>query len=156
MKVKLVWIGRSKDRSFADLVDQYRKRLGHYCSLEIAELKELKAGRLSPGELMKKEAELLLGQVADQDLMVLLDERGRQVTSVELSQWLQAKMNIATPRVTLLIGGAWGVAPNVRQRADWVWSLSKLTLTHDMARVFLIEQIYRGFTILRGEKYHNE
>ncbi|WP_417744882.1 23S rRNA (pseudouridine(1915)-N(3))-methyltransferase RlmH [Rosistilla oblonga] len=156
MKIKLVWIGRSKDKNFADLIDQYRKRLSHYCSLEIAELKELKPGRLSAAELMKKEAELLLRQVADQDLMVLMDERGRQWTSMELSQWLQAKMNIATPRMTLVIGGAWGVDAKVSQRADRIWSLSKLTLTHDMARVFLIEQIYRGFTILRGEKYHNE
>ncbi|QDV69685.1 Ribosomal RNA large subunit methyltransferase H [Rosistilla carotiformis] len=156
MKIKLVWIGRSKDKNFADLIDQYRKRLSHYCALEISELKELKAGRLSAGELMKKEADLLLRQVADQDLMVLMDERGRQLSSVELSEWIQAKMNIATPRMTLVIGGAWGVDPKVNERADWIWSLSKLTLTHDMARVFLIEQIYRAFTILRGEKYHNE
>ena len=111
---------------------------------------------MSASEAMKREADVFMKHVQATDWLVLLDERGVQHTSVELSQMLQTKMNAALPRLVFLIGGAWGIDPTVRQRANAVWSLSKLTFTHDMARIVAIEQIYRALTILRGEKYHNE
>lgn len=155
MKIKFLWIGRSKDANFCDLIDLYSKRLRHYCTHEIHECKETK-GRLESDDLKRREAEVLLRQVDPQDHLVLLDERGKQYTSVELSDFFQAQMNQARPRLVFAIGGAFGVDASVTKRADFVWSLSKLTLTHDMARVFLMEQTYRAFTILRGERYHNE
>lgn len=138
-----------------ELVADYHGRLGHYCSISIEQAREVKFGRRGPEELKKLESDVLLSHVEDRDFLVLLDESGKQRTSVEMSEFLQQRMNGATSRIVFLIGGAFGVAESVRQRADFIWSLSKLTLTHDMARLVLIEQIYRSHTILRGEKYHN-
>ena len=156
LKTKLLWIGRSKDRRFIDLIAEYRKRLAHYCAIEIEELREVKSGRRSADELKKLEGDELLRHLDDRDFVVLLDERGSQHTSMGLSRFLQTRMNAATPRSVFVIGGAFGVSEAVTHRADFIWSLSELTLTHDMSRIVLIEQIYRAHTILRGEKYHNE
>ena len=138
----------------ATAVDTYRERLSHYCSIEVTQLKDQK-GSSDPKLLMKREAEKFLAAIERQDYVVLLDEGGRQMSSIGVSELLQSHQNRSTPRLVFAVGGAYGFDESMRQRADFIWSLSQLTLTHDMARVLVMEQIYRGFTILRGEKYHN-
>lgn len=156
MKHKLLWIGKSsKQKSYDDLTQMYLDRLKHYARTEVINIKEQKPGKITVDQLKEQEAQAILSKVEPNDFLILLDERGKQFTSVGLSQYMQRLMNKSIPSVTFAIGGAYGVDTSVLQRADYIWSLSELTLTHDMARVLMIEQIYRAHTILRGEKYHN-
>lgn len=156
MLITFLWLGKSKYSSYEQLVDLYSTRNKHYTRHEIISIKEPKGKFTNPEDLKQKEAELLLSKINTADYVVLLDERGKQLSSIELSEFLQKRMNVSCPRLVLIIGGAYGVHTTVMERADFIWSLSKLTLTHDMARVLLIEQVYRAYTILKGEKYHNE
>ena len=151
-----LWIGKSKYIWYQELINLYGDRLKHYTRHEVISLKELRAKNLSIDELKQKEADLFLSKINDSDYVVLLDERGKQMKSIELSLFLQKRMNVSTARIIYIIGGAYGVDPSLLDRADYIWSLSQLTLTHDMARILLLEQVYRGYTIIRGEKYHNE
>lgn len=155
MKLKLLWIGRAKHAACDELIQQYGKRLKHYCDYEIVELKDVKQTQLPPVQIKQKQAELILRHIGQQDFVVLLDERGKQRSSQQLADDLQQKMNQGLAQMVLVIGGAWGVDNAIRDRASFIWSLSQLTFTHDMARVLLVEQLYRAMTILRGEKYHN-
>jgi len=156
MKVHFMWLGKSKQKSYQQLVDLYKDRLKHYCSVSIQELKEVKQKGLTVDQFKDKEAHLIIDQLKSSDYVVLMDERGKHMTSVQLSKWIQHKMNISISRCVFIIAGAYGAAPKLMDRADYKFSLSHLTLTHDMARILMMEQIYRGHTILRGEKYHNE
>ena len=156
MKIQFIWIGKSKDKEFTTLIDKYYKRLKHYTPAEIKTLKEVKNKGRNIDELKKQEAQLILNQIKSNDFLVLLDERGKQKTSIELSEWIQHKLNISISRLVFVIGGAYGAHELLKERADHTLSLSHLTLTHDMARIFIIEQVYRAFTILRGEQYHNQ
>ena len=156
MKIQFIWIGKSKDKEFTTLIEKYFKRLKYYSSAQITMLKEVKSKGRNVEELKKQEALLILDQVKSSDYLVLLDERGKHKTSVELSEWIQHKLNISTSKLIIVIGGAYGAHRTLKDRADFTLSLSHLTLTHDMARIFIVEQVYRAFTILRGEKYHNE
>ena len=156
MKVHFLWTGKSKQKSYQQLVDLYKDRLKHYCTVSLQELKEVKQKGLSKDQFKDKEADLFIDQLQNLDYVVLLDERGKQMSSMQLSQWIQHKMNISVNRCVFIIAGAFGAAPKLMDRSDYKFSLSHLTLTHDMARILLMEQVYRGHTILRGEKYHNE
>ncbi|MEL6123667.1 MAG: 23S rRNA (pseudouridine(1915)-N(3))-methyltransferase RlmH [Bacteroidota bacterium] len=152
----MIWIGKSKQKAYQHLIDLYLKRLQHYAKVSIAELTELKQHGMPRDQFMAKEADLILSKIRTGDHIVLLDERGDQKTSVQLSSWLQQLMNRSTQRLVLIIGGAYGVHETLKIRSKETLSLSKMTLTHDMARVFILEQLYRAWTIIRGEKYHNE
>ena len=155
MKIKFLWIGKSKDEHIKKLIDIYSNRLGHYCPVKIQVLKEPKSRSKNKEELKKAEGELLLSKLEKGDYVVLLDERGKHLTSIQLSEWVQHKRNISINQIVFIIGGAYGAHSMVETRSDFTLSLSHLTLTHDMARIFIIEQVYRAHTILKGEKYHN-
>lgn len=156
MKIKFLWLGKSKEKSYITLIKEYCKRLNHYCRNSLVELKEVPAGKLSIEEQKAKEALQFLKELAPSDYLVLLDERGKHLTSMEMANWLQHKMNISLPQVVFLIAGPYGAHQSLKDRADYTLSLSHMTLTHDMARILILEQVYRGHSILRGEKYHNE
>lgn len=156
MKIKFIWLGKSKQKEFISLIEEYIKRLSHYTSCQVQQIKEPKGKRKNVDEIKKSEAQELLSAISNTAYVVLLDERGKHMTSVELSQWLQHKLNISINEVIFVIAGAYGAHQILKERADFTFSLSHLTLTHDMARIFVIEQVYRGFTILKGEKYHNQ
>ncbi len=108
------------------------------------------------GHNAKEESEKILGACSEKDFVVLLDERGKELSSIELSQFVEKRLNEATQRLVFIIGGAYGVDESVQSRANFTWSLSKLIFPHELVRVILAEQIYRAFSILRGEKYHHE
>ncbi|MCL4120744.1 UNVERIFIED_CONTAM: hypothetical protein GTU68_025552 [Idotea baltica] len=156
MKVKFLWLGKSKDKAFISLIKEYQKRLKHYCRSSLTEMKESKHGKLAIEDQKAAETKQFLKELSPQDYVVLLDERGKHHTSVEFSDWLQNKMNISLSQIVFIIAGPYGASQELKDRADHIMSLSHMTLTHDMARILIMEQVYRGFTILRGEKYHNE
>ncbi|MFT4565935.1 MAG: 23S rRNA (pseudouridine1915-N3)-methyltransferase [Saprospiraceae bacterium] len=156
MKIKFLWLGKSKDKAFISLIKEYQKRLKYYCRSSLTELKETNYGKLSIEEQKTAEAKQFLKDLSPQDYLVLLDERGKHHGSIEFSDWIQHKMNISLPQIVFVIAGPYGASQELKDRADHKMSLSHMTLTHDMARILIMEQVYRGFTILRGEKYHNE
>ncbi len=155
MKLRLICVGKLNDWQRVAAAD-YSERLQHYVGFECVELKEEKGGRKdSPAVLLKREGERLLARVGDAERVMVLDERGRQFDSEGLATLLEEEMLHGGRDWCLLIGGAYGVDPEVRKRADLCLSLSKMTFTHQMARIFLLEQLYRSATIIRREPYHN-
>lgn len=156
MKIKFLWIGKSKNNHFNKIFNEYTTRLHHYVKNEIVELRDIKISTKEKELHKKREADLILSKFESSDYVILLDERGKHFTSVEYSKWIQHKMNISISSLVFVIAGAYGAHENLKQRADYQLALSQMTLTHDMARIFILEQTYRAFTIQRGEKYHNE
>jgi 23S rRNA (pseudouridine1915-N3)-methyltransferase len=152
MKLRIVAVGRDRSGLFAPAVDEYAKRLSRYAKFELVEVSEAKRHAGTP-RAKDEEGESLLARIGPSERVVLLDERGKEPTSVELAQrlagWLQRGQDVA-----FVIGGSDGHAEPIRARAQETLSLSRLTLAHRLARVVLAEQLYRAFTILRGEPYH--
>lgn len=152
----LFLVGETDDAELSGAIDRYVSRLKHYCSLEIEVLKTPKQfKKLGQNELKSAEGKLILESLTVQDYLVLLDERGTEFTSIAFSEKLQKWLNGGHRRIVFLIGGAFGFSDDVYQRADFKLGLSKMTLTHQMVRLFFTEQLYRGFTILKNEKYHH-
>ena len=157
MKVEFWLIGKTAFAYLEEGMAIYEKRLGHYLPYATVILPDAKnAGNLPPDQLKQKEGELVISRLKKEDLLVLLDERGSQMTSVEFSSFIEQKLQLSSKRMVFLVGGAWGFSEEVYQRADFKISLSKMTFSHQMVRLFFLEQLYRAMTILRGESYHNE
>lgn len=156
MKIQLWSIGKPHEEYVKSGVEDFTKRLNNYFPAAwqiIAAPKN--AASLSEADLKKAEAATVLAALQKDDVLVLLDERGKSLSSPQLAQWLQQKANNSTKRLVFLIGGAFGVDESVKQRADMVWSLSQLVFPHMLVRLILSEQVYRACTILRNEKYHH-
>lgn len=135
----------------------YEKRLGHYLNFESRVLPDIKSAKNMQAKVLKeKEGQLVLSKLNKDTLLVLLDERGKSLSSVKFAELMNQKMEFGTKDIVFLIGGAFGFSQSVYDRADLKISLSKMTFSHQMIRLFLFEQIYRAMTILRGEPYHNE
>jgi 23S rRNA (pseudouridine1915-N3)-methyltransferase len=145
VKLKVVSIGKDRSGLFAPGVAEYAQRLQHYAKTALVELSESKK--------LDAEGEATLEQVGERDVLVALDERGKTLSSVELSQWI-AKQQQSARDLVFAIGGDEGLAAAVRERAALTLSLSKMTLPHRLARLVLLEQLYRAFTLIRGEPYH--
>ena len=157
MKIKILAVGKTDDKHLEILIDRYMKRLTHYLSATLEILPDIKnAKNLSEKEQKRVEGESILKKIQTSDHVVLLDEKGKEFRSMEFSKYLQKKMNAGTRNLVLVIGGPYGFSDSLYQRADGKLSLSKMTMSHQMIRLFLAEQIYRAFTILRNEPYHHE
>ncbi len=157
MKIKLLAIGKTDDKCLIELINIYQKRLKHYVNFElqlIPDIKNLK--KLSIQQQKIKEGELILKKILPLDFLLLLDEKGKEYNSVNFSKFLQKKMNSGIKQLTLIIGGPYGFSDDVYKRANDKLSLSKMTFSHQMIRLFAAEQIYRAFTILKNEPYHHE
>ena len=157
MKIKLLAIGRTDDKNLQVLIATYEKRLKHYIKFEsefIPDIKNVK--NLSKKEQKEKEGELILKKISPTDQIIILDEKGKEFSSVEFSKFLQKKMNSGIKQLVLVIGGPYGFSEKVYQKALGKISLSKMTFSHQMIRLFVVEQIYRAFTILKNEPYHHE
>lgn len=152
MKLHFVWIGKTKDRRCAALIDDYLTRIKRFAACETSELKE--ASGADEKRIIAAESRKLLAAIEKDDFVVLLDEIGRQMTSPELAEFISARQQAGTKRLAFVIGGFAGAGDEVRQRANLQLALSKMTLTHELARVFAAEQIYRAFTLLAGLPYH--
>ena len=156
MKVTFIVIGRTTDSRIAALTEEYRQRLVHYLKFELVTVPELKNTKsLSEEQQKAEEGAQLLKQVPASAELILLDERGKEPRSVELADMMQKKMT-AGRDVVFAIGGPYGFSKAVYDRADALLSLSRLTFSHQMVRLFFVEQLYRAMTILRGEPYHHE
>ncbi|NQX86343.1 MAG: 23S rRNA (pseudouridine(1915)-N(3))-methyltransferase RlmH [Flavobacteriaceae bacterium] len=156
MQIKLLAIGKTDHKQLQQLMDDYQKRLGHYikfCLEIIPDIKNVK--NLSEAQQKQKEGELILNKVSTSDALILLDENGKQLDSVDFSQYLQKHMNSGIKQLVFVIGGPYGFSKDVYDKAQGKLSLSKMTFSHQMVRLFFIEQLYRGFTILRNEPYHH-
>lgn len=157
MKVQLYYIGKTSESYLREGEAIYAARLKHYLPISIEVLPDVKkAGKLSPAQLKAKEADLVLSKLGNDDGLILLDEGGKTFGSVAFSQWLDRQLQMPYRRLVFLVGGAFGFDERVYARANGKLSLSKMTFSHQMIRLFFTEQLYRAMTILRGEKYHNE
>ncbi len=157
MKIVLLTIGKTSEKYLIEGIAQYQKRLKHYTQFEMLEISNIKnAKNFSNAELMKKEGDLILKNLQNSDHLVLLDDKGKDFTSVKFAQKLQSWMLSGKKRLVFVIGGAYGFSDAVYQRGNEKLSLSKMTFSHQMVRLFFIEQIYRGHTILNNEPYHHE
>lgn len=156
MNVKLIVVSKTDVPYIQTGIDEYVDRLKHYCDFELVTIPALKnAGKATPEEVKEKEGELILKQLAKVDQAVLLDEHGKEYTSVGFSEYLQKQMNAGVRSLAFVIGGAYGFSPAVYAAAHHRISLSQMTFNHQMVRLFFLEQLYRAHTILRHEKYHN-
>lgn len=156
MRIELWSLGKAHESYVKSGIEEFTKRLNHYFKTEWILIPTQKnTGMLSELDLKKKEGATILDWLEPDDYLVLLDERGKNITSIELATFLQKKADIGTKKIVFLIGGAFGVDPTVQQRAQFTWSLSKLVFPHQLVRLLLAEQLYRAGTILKNEKYHH-
>jgi len=158
MKIQLWSIGKEHESYVKTGTDDFTKRISRYYPVEwkiIAPPKNARGGALSQPNLKKKEAEIMLEGLSKDDYLIALDEHGRQMRSEGLAQFIQARANDSAKNLVFLIGGIYGLDEAVLKRADHRWSLSSLTLPHQLVRLVLAEQLYRACTILRNEKYHH-
>ncbi|MCG9972620.1 23S rRNA (pseudouridine(1915)-N(3))-methyltransferase RlmH [Christiangramia crocea] len=156
MTIKLVCIGKTDKKELEDLIDIYSKRLKHYIKFEMEIIPDLKKTKnLDEQQQKSKEGELILSGIQNSDFLVLLDENGKQFTSETFSEYIQKRMNTGLKRLIFVIGGPYGFSEEVYKRADSKVSLSKMTFSHQMVRLFFTEQLYRVFTILKNEPYHH-
>ncbi|MGN6492308.1 MAG: 23S rRNA (pseudouridine(1915)-N(3))-methyltransferase RlmH [Agriterribacter sp.] len=157
MKILLLSVGKSNEAYIQPGVEEFTRRLNKYYPADwqlIAPPRN--AAALSENELKKQEAKLILQQVQADDYLVLMDERGKQMSSVELADFIVQRSNESKKRLVFLIGGAYGVDDAVFSRANYTWSLSKLVFPHMLVRLVLAEQLYRACTIIKNEKYHHK
>lgn len=157
MKINLLCIGKTDDKEIKNLINYYLARLPRHWNFEITEIPDVKNARnLTPDLLKKEEAKLFLNQIENTDLVLLLDEKGKQFTSREFAQKLDSYQNNSIKKICFLVGGAYGFSEEMYQRANEKISISKMTFTHQMIRLFFVEQIYRADQILQGKPYHND
>lgn len=157
MKLQIFFIGKTQGNVYPSLINEYVQRLSHYIPVQIEEIPDLKNTKsLSEEQQKEKEADMVFDRMQGGDVLVLLDERGKEMTSREFSQWMEQKMQTVPKRLILLIGGPYGFSQRIYDAAQGKISLSKMTFSHQMVRLFLVEQIYRAFTIIKGEPYHHD
>jgi len=157
MNIKLLAIGKTDNKSLQTLIDEYTKRLSFYIKFDLEIIPDIKnVKNLSEAQQKEKEGELILSKLSATDQLILLDENGSTFSSVGFSDYLQKKMNAGIKTVVFVIGGPYGFSEEVYKKAQGKISLSAMTFSHQMVRLFVIEQLYRGFTILRNEPYHHQ
>jgi len=157
MKITLVQTGRTTDRNVSGIADLYAGRIKKYNSFEIITIDDLKkAGTLSIQEQKIREGRKILQRLSSDDYIVLLDEKGRKFRTVEFAEWMGKSFLISRKRIVFIIGGPWGFSEEVFEKAGFRISLLEMTFPHQLVRLLFLEQLYRIFTILRGEPYHHE
>lgn len=157
MKVLLLTVGKTNEINFINAISDYQKRLKFYIPFEIQELPELKNTKsLSESQQKTLEGEAILAALDASDLVVLLDDKGKDFTSMQFADYMQRNMASGAKRLIFVVGGPYGFSDAVYARANGKVSLSKMTFSHQMVRLIFVEQLYRAMTILRGEPYHHE
>ena len=157
MKVNSPLVGKTVNKHFVELIEDYASRVKHYIGFEINIIPELKNTKnLSIDQQKQQEGELILRQLLPSDSVVLLDEHGKELGSVDFSKYLEQKMQTTNKRLVFVVGGPYGFSPDVYNRANDKLSLSRMTFSHQMVRLIFVEQLYRAMTIMRGEPYHHE
>ena len=156
MKIELIIVGKTDSSWIQDGFNVYKKRLSHYISFNTVLIPNLKNRKnLSIQQQKDLEGKLILKYIQPTNFVVLLDEKGKSLSSIDFSNFLQQKMNIGTKKLVFVIGGAYGFSKEIYDVSNQLFSLSKMTLSHQMIRPFFVEQLYRAFTILNNEPYHH-
>ncbi|MCK8520678.1 23S rRNA (pseudouridine(1915)-N(3))-methyltransferase RlmH [Aquimarina sp. D1M17] len=156
MTIKLLAVGKTDNKQLNELINIYINRLKHYVKFDFEIIVDIKnAKNLSETQQKDKEGKLILNKLQTTDFVILLDENGKQYSSVGFSELLQKQMNSGVKRLVFIIGGPYGFSQEIYQRSNSKLSLSKMTFSHQMIRLFFVEQLYRGFTILKNEPYHH-
>jgi 23S rRNA (pseudouridine1915-N3)-methyltransferase len=153
MKMRFVWVGKTKSAPIRSLVDDYLGRLSKFASVNVRVAKEGSGSTTDPARALQVEAQSLLAGIEEESVVIVLDEGGRQMSSQDLADYIERQMQSAVKQITFVVGGHAGVHPSVKERANLKLSLGRMTLTHDMARVLLTEQVYRAFTMIRNLPY---
>ncbi|WPU95180.1 23S rRNA (pseudouridine(1915)-N(3))-methyltransferase RlmH [Mucilaginibacter sabulilitoris] len=157
MKITFLTVGKTEDAYLKEGIDKYVKRLKHYTKLELVELNELKNTKALSAEQQKaKEAEMILKKINQLDYVVLMDEKGKEYSSTQFAAYINKKEISSSANLIFIIGGPYGFDQSVYQRANDKISLSRMTFSHQMVRLFFVEQLYRAYTIIKGEPYHHE
>ncbi|MBQ4420390.1 MAG: 23S rRNA (pseudouridine(1915)-N(3))-methyltransferase RlmH [Bacteroidales bacterium] len=157
MNIKLLVVGRTVKGFVSEATEEYTKRLKHYINFSIEVIPDVKnASSLSSSQLKEKESELILKHISEDDCVILLDEKGKEYSSKEFAAFTQQKMNQSIKSLVFIVGGAFGFDERLKQKFSNKISISRMTFSHQMIRVLFVEQLYRAFTILRNEPYHNE
>ena len=157
MKIALLQTGKTSDKNISEIADLYSSRISKYYAFDIITLPDIKNTRNMPVEEQKlKEGKQILQAITSDDLIILLDERGKELRTIEMAAWLEKLFHTPKKRIVFIIGGPWGFSEEIYGRADFRISLSKLTFPHQLVRLLFLEQLYRAFTIIRGEPYHHE
>ena len=157
MKGVLIVVGKTADKRFEAITNEYIDRIRHYIPFALEVIPEVKNTKgLSQGEQKQREGELILRSLQAGDYVVLLDEHGSERTSIDFAAWMQKRMSAGPKRLIFIVGGPYGFSDDVYKKANEQVSLSRMTLSHQMVRMFFVEQIYRAMTILNGEPYHHE
>lgn len=157
MKLELWCIGKTSEQYLSEGIDIYRKRISRYLPFEVRIIPDVKiSGKPDPGNVMQQEAAAVLKLLTKDDYLILLDERGNAYSSVQFSEKLNGLLQLPYKRLIFLVGGAWGIHQSLREKSGMMLSLSKMTFSHQMIRLFFTEQLYRAFSILNNEPYHNE
>ena len=157
MNIKLLAIGKTDNKNLQTLIDEYSKRLSFYIKFDLEIISDIKnVKNLSESQQKEKEGELILSKISATDYLILLDENGKTFSSMDFSNFLQKKMNSGIKTLVFVIGGPYGFSKEVYENAQGKISLSLMTFSHQMVRLFVIEQLYRGFTILKNEPYHHQ
>jgi len=157
MKLSLFFVGKTSSDYLEKGIAEYEKRIKRYIDFEIKTIKDLKASKSMPVKTVKlKEGEQILKQLKNNDILILLDEKGKLFTSREFAQYINHKNSTAVKNLIFLVGGAYGFSEEIYKRANGKISLSKMTFSHQPIRLLFVEQLYRAFTIIKGEPYHND
>lgn len=157
MKINLLCMGKTDDKEIISLISYYKNRLPRYWNFSIIEIPDVKnTNNLNPELLKKEEAQLFENHIENPDYIIILDEKGKQLTSREFSTEIDNWMNQSIKKINILIGGAYGFSDEIYRRANEKISLSKMTFTHQMVRLFITEQLYRASQIIEGKPYHND
>lgn len=157
MKIVLLQTGKTTERYLTEGLSIYEERIRRYTSFETISLPDIRKTRNMPEEEQKsKEGDQMLRIFREDDFIVLLDDKGREFSTVEFSSWLERSLMIQKKRILFVIGGPWGFSEEIRRKADLTLSLSRMTFSHQMVRLLFLEQLYRAFTVIRREPYHHE
>ncbi len=152
MKIVLLWVGKTKNQDLLSLLEQYERRIGHFCELLLKEVKA--ADEVETDRAMAREGKQLLAKIQPDDYVVVLDPQGETLTSEELGAVIADKKDHSIKNLVFVVGGHWGLSASVKVRANKLLSLSKMTLSHEMTRLILVEQIYRAFARIHHIPYH--
>lgn len=156
MKIEFLLVGKTTSKIFVEGIDDYVKRINHYLSFSCVVIPELKnTKKLTEAQQKTAEGELILKKIASDDYLVLLDEHGKELRSIEFATWMEKKQH-NTRKLVFVVGGPYGFSDEVYQRCNEKISLSKMTFSHQMIRLIFTEQVYRACTIIKGEPYHHE
>lgn len=153
MKLQFLWIGKTKRAPVKQLIQEYLERVRRFATVEVTELRDRDDVGGDPRRIIDKEGEDILSRTASAPYLIALDQRGRELDSIKLAEMIERHRLAGTRQITFVIGGHCGLSDAVRNRADYVLALSKMTLTHDLARILLIEQVYRAFSIIHDLPY---